>query len=331
MEIEQNVIKKKRGRKPKNSSIEENIEIIEKKKRGRKKKYEIENFDKIVNRNELNNFNHEIVYSDNEQEEITENSTKQISFGNLNITISKKDAPLANENCYRGLLQETPRSSIINEFESDEETFVPIESIINENEEEQQFEKVYKENKKYVTDFTENIKEHSVKRIRVVTCLKNVVTNDQWPDKCDICCWWCCHTFNGVPSTLPTRYDPLRKRFTFTGIFCSWNCSKSYNNNMGDHKRFERNTYLTLLMQQLYGVETSLRIKPAPPRECLKMFGGYLDINEFRNKYHVVDCYHINLIKHNFVFPDVSEVTNIKVNSRNSLNNDKKNLRLQRT
>jgi hypothetical protein len=100
---------------------------------------------------------------------------------------------------------------------------------------------------------------------------------------------------------------------------------------MGDHKRFERNTYLTLLMQQLYGVETSLRIKPAPPRECLKMFGGYLDINEFRNKYHVVDCYHINLIKHNFVFPDVSEVTNIKVNSRNSVNNDKKNLRLQRT
>ena len=31
-------IKKKRGRKPKNSSIEENIQIIEKKKRGRKKK-----------------------------------------------------------------------------------------------------------------------------------------------------------------------------------------------------------------------------------------------------------------------------------------------------
>ena len=52
------VVKKKRGRKPKNSSIEENI-ILEKKKRGRKKKYEIENFDKIINRNEINNFDHE--------------------------------------------------------------------------------------------------------------------------------------------------------------------------------------------------------------------------------------------------------------------------------
>ena len=338
MEIEQNVIKKKRGRKPKNSSIEENIEnieIIEKKKRGRKKKYEIENFDKIVNRNELNNFNHEIVYSDNEQEEVTENTTKQISFGNLNITISKKEN-LVTENCYRGLLQENVSeysgAITINDSDTDEETFVPIQTILNENVEQQEFEKVYKENKKYVTDFTENIKEHNVKRIRVVTCLKNVVTNDEWPSKCDICCWWCCHTFNGIPCTLPTRYDPLRKRFTFTGIFCSWNCSKSYNNNMGDHKRYERNTYLTLLIQQMYGIETSLRIKPAPPRECLKMFGGYLDITDFRNKYHVVDCYHINLIKHNFVFPDVSEVTNTKVNSRNGgcANNDKKNLRLQR-
>ena len=53
-------VKKKRGRKPKNF-FNENIEIVtEKKKRGRKKKYEIENYNKIINRNEDNNFHFSI-------------------------------------------------------------------------------------------------------------------------------------------------------------------------------------------------------------------------------------------------------------------------------
>ena len=324
--MDNELVKKKRGRKPKNSSIEENIQIIEKKKRGRKKKYELENFDKIINRNEINNFNHNVVYSDNEMEEDETENTKNIQFGNLNITVSKKNTQELLENCFKGLL--TKEKTLIDETElqSDEEQEVDLENILNTTQ--TNFEKIYKETKTYVTDFTENIKEQSVKRMRVVTCLKNVVTNNEWPEKCDISCWWCCHCFENTPCTLPTRYDPLRKRFTFTGIFCSWNCVKSYNNNMNDHKRYERNTFLSLLIQQLYDINTSLRLKPAPPRECLKMFGGYLDIDEFRNKYHIVDTYHINLIRHNFVYPEVCEVTNIKVNK---INQEKRNLRLQRT
>lgn len=323
-----NVIKKKRGRKPKNSSIEENVTLTEKKKRGRKKKYEIENFDKIINREQLNNFNHNIVYSDDEHEEqeIPEKSVKTVSFGNLDITISKKNNLEPTENKFRGLLSKSTQMINETELETDEETEIPIENILNLDQE--NFEKYFKENKKYVTDFTENIKEQSLKRMRVTTCLKNVVTDNEWPTNCDICCWWCCHKFTNVPCTLPMKHDPLRKRYTFTGIFCSWNCSKSYNNNMSDHKRYERNVFITLLIKELYGIETSLRIKPAPPRETLKMFGGYLDIEEFRNKYDVVDCYHVNLLRNNFIYPEVSEVTNIKVNKNNI---EKKNLRLQRT
>ena len=62
---EPETIKKKRGRKPKNTLEEQTI--VEKKKRGRKKKYEIENFDKIINRDQLNNFNHNVVYSSDEE------------------------------------------------------------------------------------------------------------------------------------------------------------------------------------------------------------------------------------------------------------------------
>ena len=158
--------------------------------------------------------------------------------------------------------------------------------------------------------------------MRVVTCLKNIIKDTEWPSQCNTCCWWCCHTFDNIPCTLPTKYDPLRKRFTFTGIFCSWNCVKAYNFNTYDHKKYERNGLITFLVQQLCGIENAIKIKPSPPRECLKMFGGYLDIFNFRNN--VVDCYHLNLQKHNFIYPEVTEVTNVKIKS------EKKVLRLQR-
>jgi hypothetical protein len=321
------VIKKKRGRKPKNNSIEENI-FIEKKKRGRKKKYEIENSYKIINRDHINNFNHNIVYSDDEEVQYTDKNVKNISFGNLNITVSKKDTNELIENSFKGLLIKPQTKQLINEneLESDEEKEIPIENILSLNKE--NYEKHYKETKKYVTDFTENIKEQTVKRMRVVTCLKNVITYNEWPTSCDICCWWCCHKFENTPCTLPTKYDSLRKRFTFMGLFCSWNCSKAYNLNMSDYKKYERNEYITQLIQSLYGIEVAIRIKPAPPRESLKMFGGYLDIHDFRNKYDIVDSYHINLYQNNFIFPEISEVTNIKITSKNGI--EKKNLRLQR-
>ena len=77
----ENVLKKKRGRKPKNCNIEEQSVVqIEKKKRGRKKKYEIENFEKILHRDSENNFNHHIIYSDDESGSVEADCVKKVSF-----------------------------------------------------------------------------------------------------------------------------------------------------------------------------------------------------------------------------------------------------------
>ena len=98
-----NIVKKKRGRKPKNHHLNlvlpESVPLLnnEKKKRGRKKKYEIENFEKILNRNLINNFNHNIVYSDNETEE-EDSNTKNILFGNLNIHVNNHIFYFHNQN-----------------------------------------------------------------------------------------------------------------------------------------------------------------------------------------------------------------------------------------
>ena len=104
------LIKKKRGRKPKNffESTEEPVVIVEKKKRGRKKKYEIENSEKILNRNEENNFDHSVAYSDDDEiipcKTDPEQLVKKIAFGNLDITVSKKINVTPAEN-YRNQLK----------------------------------------------------------------------------------------------------------------------------------------------------------------------------------------------------------------------------------
>jgi hypothetical protein len=305
-------VKKRRGRKPKNF-YNENVqkqEVLEKKKRGRKKKYEIENSDKILNRNEVNNFDHHIAYSDDDTIEPDNNQTiKKVAFGNLDITISKSNVPQIES--YKNTIQP---ALVTDEWESESEP------------EPESFEKVYKENKKYIpaNNITERNNEESVKRIRIVTTLKNIINFDEWPEKTDIHCWWCCHKFDSCPCTMPTKYDPLRKRFTFTGIFCSWNCVKANNFEMGDHLKYQRSELITLLIQQIYGITKAINIKPAPPRQCLKMFGGYLSIDEFRNNNSYVESYKINLLNYNFIYPEVTELTNIKSKSIH------KNLRIQR-
>ena len=39
-------------------------------------------------------------------------------------------------------------------------------------------------------------------------------------------CWWCCHTFEGVPLSMPYKHDERRNKFYTSGNFCSWSCIK---------------------------------------------------------------------------------------------------------
>jgi hypothetical protein len=318
--MESDTFPKKRGRKPKNYLDSECQDpVIEKKKRGRKKKYEIENFEKILNRDDQNNFDHSIAYSDDEEPVVpVDVNVKKISFGSLDITVSKKIAP--NVEVYRNQI----KSQLLNESEysSDEEKEVNVDNIILQ----ENFEKYYKGNKKYIPGVEAPEKSNSdcVKQLRVVTTLQDTVTDEHWPEKTNVHCWWCCHPFECSPCTLPTKYDPHRKRFTFTGIFCSWNCTKAYNFNLIDCKKYERSGFITLLIQQLYGLPYAINIKAAPPKQCLKMFGGYMDIEQFRNGNSHVSGYHLNLIHYIFIRPEVTEISSIK------LKTEKTNLKLFR-
>jgi len=122
--------------------------------------------------------------------------------------------------------------------------------------------------------------------------LEDIYSNDNiWEsDKYnDICCWWCCYTFETLPIGLPEKY--YNKIFKVIGIFCSFECALAYNMSLNDHKIWDRVSLLyhlrNLILKNIYpDDDTVVRVMDdivaAAPRNILKIFGGILTIDEFR-------------------------------------------------
>lgn len=91
-------------------------------------------------------------------------------------------------------------------------------------------------------------------------------------------CWWDCHPFDGDYLSIVKSYSNVNSTFYLYGVFCSWECSYSY---CREHKL--DHTLLSYYHKKCNNILLSIPRKFAPPRESLKMFGGTLDIDEFRN------------------------------------------------
>lgn len=117
-----------------------------------------------------------------------------------------------------------------------------------------------------------------------------------WAEQTDICCWWCCHQFECTPKILPTHYNPKTKVFKFTGVFCSWNCVRSYGLNDNSLDKPYKMELITRLLQSIYGFRVAKQFKYAPPRQALKMFGGKLSIEQFRSRSDKYEYYDINFV-----------------------------------
>jgi hypothetical protein len=97
-------------------------------------------------------------------------------------------------------------------------------------------------------------------------------------------CFWCCHSFTWKPSVLPISYDAYENIYTCEGHFCSPECALSYlyvEPNMSDVTRWTRHALLSDLYRMLY---TTRDLIPAPPRATLRLFGGPLSIEQFREQ-----------------------------------------------
>jgi hypothetical protein len=98
------------------------------------------------------------------------------------------------------------------------------------------------------------------------------------PQTSDVACFWCCHTFTNRPVVLPIR--DTGEYLTVTGNFCSPECACSYlfDIRQDSHIRWEQ----LALLYRVYGEACNGKIHPAPARAILKLFGGNLSIQEYR-------------------------------------------------
>ena len=95
-------------------------------------------------------------------------------------------------------------------------------------------------------------------------------------------CFWCCHSFGWTACVLPKQYDAYKDIYTAEGHFCSPECALAYNYadpKCSDGTKWLQHSLLETLYASLY-VDKGL--SPAPPRTLLRMFGGPLDISQFR-------------------------------------------------
>lgn len=97
--------------------------------------------------------------------------------------------------------------------------------------------------------------------------------------KSEVVCFWCCHNFEGNPVFMPV--DLIKDVYKVKGCFCSFECCNAY---MQDSYKYKSKKHLlNYMFRDLVKDRKDKKIGKAPPREMLRMFGGFLSIEEFRD------------------------------------------------
>ncbi len=108
--------------------------------------------------------------------------------------------------------------------------------------------------------------------------------NFNFANNTNSCCFWCCHTINSKVYGMPYNYDSINDTYFILGSFCSLQCANAYNFsiNCGSDKVWEINSWIQMIAKRCGFINI---IRPAPSRYLLKMFGGNLTIDEFRESH----------------------------------------------
>tara|TARA_B100001094_G_scaffold319741_1_gene364975 strand:- start:228 stop:1028 length:801 start_codon:yes stop_codon:yes gene_type:complete len=229
-------------------------------RRGRRRKSEMVNFS-IDTKEE-----HNVTFNTNQVNDVNDRDKNNISFGNMNIVIhSLKDEPF-EPIVTNNIISLNSSSSI--EKKASSLAVVSSQRCLIRPIEEVKYPDI------------QNISIQTEQK-QLINVSNNIITT--LPNKTDIYCWWCCHQFDNPPCYATIKYDDMRDRFNIRGNFCSWNCSKSYILSQSDTTKYRKCEYLSYLYLRLNKKHNI--IKCAPPREKLKMFGGNMNIEEFRNGY----------------------------------------------
>lgn len=104
-----------------------------------------------------------------------------------------------------------------------------------------------------------------------------------WPEKTDLCCWWCSCPFDWPPFPMPYSYDRLSNRYRSIGLFCGPSCAKAYCRGTEKYSSHHNIDYfIDRIATEFYdyklnvqtGASKKCTIPPAPPKEILQKFCG---------------------------------------------------------
>jgi hypothetical protein len=151
-------------------------------------------------------------------------------------------------------------------------------------------------------------------KVKLYSSLKDLSKN-LIPEKTHIHCWWCKHSIPdcyhpiGCPIKFNSETKITQEYFDTDGIFCSFNCCLAYANDLSIYNiRYRESGALILLLYKKIFNQSPFKgsLKAAPDWRLLKMFGGILSIDEFRNSFQTLNNLNINFIKsdkNNFMLP----------------------------
>jgi hypothetical protein len=299
---------KKRGRKPKNvDKVEKPVEKIPK-KRGRKPKVKVED-DNIPKIPKKRGRKPKDSYLSKANTTVIDTSSVKDTILHLKINSNSLDNGMLIDNIYDynpnintpspydpnnnnlELISEDNESENNNseqnvpEFKIDNPSTKIVETLENKNTEDLYEEKINMLNNRYQeTSSTSFLPNTSIKKKNITPIMiyyNEYNKRKEWPKVSNIKCFWCCHNFDNIPCALPFSYS--ENTFYVFGNFCSPECAAAYNFESGadDKDIWERYALLNHLYSLIYDVP-DLTIKLAPPKLSLKIFGGTLSIEEFR-------------------------------------------------
>lgn len=306
------IVKKKRGRKPKDKSLI--APPKEKKKRGRKPKPKsLEEINKLPKKR------------GRKPKKIVSNSVNIIKEEPIILHL-----PIKNLSNKKMLFPPKPFTDNNINYKNIDNT---IEENINININNPTLEELNEQNEKnntnIVTKFNKLCSEYNnifIERDKVLPIFleyNEYNKNKKWPDNINICCLWCCHEFDNFPFGIPIK--KVDDTYYMFGNFCSGECAAAYNfENTNTCEAFERYSLLNYLYSN------NKKIKLAGPKLSLKMFGGQLSIKEFRNNNNIYNKNYKLLIPPMIsIIPVIEEInildnTIVKNNEFIDLNNDLK-------
>jgi len=123
---------------------------------------------------------------------------------------------------------------------------------------------------------------HATKELwKKLKSLEHLLHMNSVPDS-NAACFWCTYDFDNPPVYIPKMF--IKNTYHVYGCFCSPECAVAHlmNENIDSSSKFDRFSLLNTIYNQVYGY--SKNIKPAPdPHYLLAKFFGNLTIAEYRS------------------------------------------------